>query len=546
MTIKISKRWFACGALLGALLACPYGVSRSASAQIAEELPPPSTSSQDLQASQESVNKEAALIEEVIDPELIFRVDPTRSRILRTRIPITRLAITNPNVVDVTELSPMEIEVVGVNPGETTMTLWFQSAVGEEQMLRYLVKVGTDEAPQQAVEAQFMKLETRINELFPNSRIQLIPVADKIIVRGDARDAEEAAQILAVLGGQSIDSSGNSVGSVNLGQLARLPNQEALPVNSLVSLLRVPGEHQVMLKVRIAEINREAVRELGLNFDVLKDNFQISSTFGGAGNITAILDGMDVSLFIRAFSSNGVGKVLAEPTLVTMSGQTANFIAGGEFAVPTTVGVDGVGAVATDFYGFGTQLAFTPSVIDKDKIRLSVAPSFSTVNPDLAVNGIPGLNTRGATTTVELREGQWLAIAGLIQDTSGGRRSRVPYIGDIPVIGAAFGQQNTERSETELVILVSPELVHPLEPEQMPLFLPGMDVTEPTPREFFWHQQIEGLPEQHFRSTIWPAYRHQHHHLNREMRQAYREAKASSRFQSSQDYYMHGPQGFSK
>ncbi len=491
--------------------------------------------------------KEASLIKAVLDPELIFRLEQNRSRIIKTAIPVTRVAITDPSIVDINEFGPTELEIIGLEAGETTMTLWFNTPGKEEQVLRYVVKVGADEAEKEQVEVEFNNLERRLRELFPNSRIQLIPIADKLILRGDARDAEEAARILSVVSGQSVDNSGNlaqgGLTPSTVGAFADIPD---FPTTRVVNLLRVPGEQQVMLRVRIAEISRTAVREMGLDFNVFGDNFSISNFLGSSGNISAILDGGDVNLFIKAFSSNGVGRVLAEPTLVTLSGKPANFISGGEFAVPTTVGVDGVGAIATDFYGFGTTVQFTPTVLDKDKIRLQVSPQFSTVDQDLSVNGIPGLNTRGASTTVELREGQWLAIAGLIQDTGGGSRSRVPYIGDVPILGAAFGNQHTERNETELVILVSPELVHPMEAEQVPLFLPGMDVTEPTPHEFFGHQQIEGLPDEHFRSTIWPAYRHQLAHENKEIRDAYRESKSRERYRRTQKYYLSGSHGFSE
>ncbi|MFT5527296.1 MAG: pilus assembly protein CpaC, partial [Pirellulaceae bacterium] len=230
-------------------------------------------------------------------------------------------------------------------------------------------------------------------------------------------------------------------------------------------------------------------------------------------------------------STNGYGKILAEPNLVTLSGQPATFIAGGEFAVPTAVGIDGVSAATTSFRGFGTQLSFTPTVMDKDKVRLLVAPSFSSINSTNAVGGIPGLNIRAVTTTVDLREGQWLAIAGLIQDEQGGERKRIPFLGDIPIVGAAFGDQSTTRDETELIILVSPELVHPLEPEKAPLLLPGMRVTESTNRDFFLGQKIEGQPDVHYRSTVWTAQKNQ--------------MRASRNAHQRKSYYICGPQGFS-
>jgi len=237
---------------------------------------------------------------------------------------------------------------------------------------------------------------------------------------------------------------------------------------------------------------------------------------------------------------------LAEPTLVTLSGQTANFIAGGEFPVPTTVGVAGVGAVSTTFRGFGTQLAFTPTVLDKDRIRLQVSPSFSTLNATNSVNGIPGLNTRAVDTTVDLREGQWLAIAGLIQDEQGGTRGRIPGIGDVPLLGALFGNQSFTRDETELVVLVSPELVHPLEAEQVPMLLPGMEVTDPTNYDFFWRQQIEGTPNVHHRSTVWPVYQRRIRDAKAAAKLEARQAKQNAGYQDCQKYFVQGPHGFSE
>lgn len=487
--------------------------------------------------------KEDSLIQSVVEPELIFQLEPTRSKLVRTRMPVSRIAITDPMIVEVIQYGPNEFEFIGRQSGETTLTLWFGQPLGQQSVLRYLVKVGPDESKQIEAEIEYGDLQTRINEMFPNSQIQLIPIIDKLIVRGQARDAEEAAQIMAIIRGSSVNQQGiiqNGINTIATGQVARIPGADDLPTATVISLLNVPGEQQVMLKVRIAELTRTAARELGTSFNVLGDNFAIASTLGGAPNISAILDAGDVELFVRAFSSNGHGKILAEPTLVTLSGHTATFIAGGEFAVPTAVGVDGISAASTTFRGFGTQLAFTPTVLDKDRVRLNVVPSFSSLNQQNAVDGIPGLNTRAVATTVDLREGQWLAIAGLIQDEQGGSRVRIPGIGDIPVIGAAFGLSKTHRDETELVVLVSPELVHPLEAEQVPLLLPGMEVTDPTDTRFFLGMETEGNPNCFHRSTIWPQpYR-------RDLKNGRLPPRAMPLYTRSQGHYLCGPKGFSE
>jgi pilus assembly protein CpaC len=144
-----------------------------------------------------------------------------------------------------------------------------------------------------------------------------------------------------------------------------------------------------------------------------------------------------------------------------------------------------VSGINTQFQRFGTQLTFTPTVIDKDRIRLVVAPSFSAINRDLTVQGVPGLSNRSAETQVDMRVGQWLAIAGLLEDSQHGTKVRVPFVGDIPIVGAAFGQSTVERTETELIILVSPELVHPLDARETPMVLPGMEMAEPGDTSMF-------------------------------------------------------------
>ena len=512
--------------------------------------------------------KETSLIDEVLEPELLFLLDPAQSKVVKTKIPVDRIAVTDPSFVEISEYGPTEFEVIGLKPGETTMTIWFRpnsdqlqspngrvnsvstgsrskSANDGQLTLRYLVKVAAPQAVALRVESEFSKLESRINELFPNSQVQLFPVADKMIIRGQARDAKEASDILSLLGrpgGQAQTQNGQNMGGV-LVQVANLPGAESLRFSSIINLLQVPGEQQVILKVRIAELTRSASRNAGVDFNIFKD-FTLTSSIGGGGNISAILNGGDIELFLKAFSTNGYGKILAEPTLVTLSGQPATFLAGGEFAVPTTVGVQGVGAISTTFKSFGTQLSFTPTVIDKDRIRLQVAPTFSTQSA-AGANGIPGLNTRSVTTTVDLREGQWLAIAGLIQDEQGGSRKRIPFLGDLPGLGAAFGSQTKNRNETELVVLVSPELVHPLEPDQVPALLPGMSVTDPTDTAFYLLQHTEGHPAFHHRSTVWPAYK-QHVQADKWIQKHLRQKVSAGYCEPQQQFYIAGPHGLSE
>ena len=508
--------------------------------------------------------KEQALISRIYEPELLLRVEPTQSKIIRTNYTLKRTAISNPDIVNIQVFGQNEIEIIGLQTGETTMTFWFDIPELGTQVLRYLVLVDSAQQQQRQREARHRELQSRINELFPNSQVFLFPIDDKVIVRGQARDSKEAAGIMSLLGqsstgrgfnrgfnGQFTGSQFSGVGGAGFGNFGGV-NQNGQSLQNtgggggnFINMLHVPGEQQVMLKVRIAELVRDSSRSSGFDFTTMFDNFSFSSIIsGGGGNLTAILDSGDVQFFLSALASHGYGKVLAEPTLVTISGKTARFLAGGEFAVPTSVGLGGIGAASTTFRGFGTELSFTPTVMDKDLVRLEVSPSFSSLNSDATVGGIPGLNRRSVDTTVDLREGQWLAIAGLIQDEQGGQRTRVPYLGDLPFLGGFFSTQNTSRFETELIVLVSPQLVHPLEEGQLPPLLPGMEVTEPTDDDFFIRNTTEGYQGFEHRSTVWPEVQRQHAGIERRQRSPLR--GRMRRFINAQNAYVCGYSGFSE
>lgn len=524
--------------------------------------------------------KERALVREILDPELLLKLEPGQSRILRTNYPVTQTAVSNPDIIEVSPFHVQELDLIGKNPGTTTLTIWFEVPNGSVHIIRYKVEVNSERLHQSKREEKVRELQNKVNEFFPNSQVVLVLVDDKVLVRGQARDAKEASEIMQALangqgsgfgfgngviagyGGQgfnngSLGGSSTSAGALGMaapGTLAGIDaagqdpqstsNASGLSGLRFVMMLEVPGEQQVMLKVRIAELSRTSSRNKGFNLNAIFDTAQITSTISAGGNLTAILGEGDVNFFLRCLASHGYGKILAEPTLVTISGKPASFLAGGEFAVPTTVGVGGVGGIATTFHGYGTELSFTPTVTDKDLVRLEVAPSFSSINSNATVGGIPGLNRRSVQTTVDLREGQWLAIAGLIEDEQGGQRIRVPFLGNLPIFGGMFGSQDTTRSETELIVLVSPQLVHPMEEIQVPLMLPGMRVTDPTDDDFFLRHMIEGYEGFDHRSTVWPEIESQTGGLRGVV---HRQARPSViRRIVEQENYMCGDCGFSK
>ncbi|NLX99070.1 MAG: hypothetical protein GXY83_23260 [Rhodopirellula sp.] len=484
-----------------------------------------------------------SLIGEFVDIETTLYLDPERSRILRTKKPVTRMSITDPAVLEAVQFSPTEWELIGGRTGQTSLTLWFAAPDGGHgEMIRYLVRVSPNTAIEDRRQIEYEDFEAKLNELFPGSTVQLIPVSDKLIVRGQARDSEEAAQILAMVTSGASGANGmiGAGGVVAAGSAAPpYPGTSDLPQSTVINMLEVPGEMQVLLKVRVAELSRSALREMGAKLNLDLGDFALSTALGANGAIRAVLDTEEFRLALQALSTNSYSKILAEPNLVTLSGHPAYFIAGGEFAVPIVVGVEGAAASTTTFRGFGTQLTFLPTVIDKDRIRLQVSPSFSTLNQGNAVNGIPGLDTRAVSTTVDLREGQWLAIAGLLEDQQHGSKARVPFAGDVPVLDTIFSRKESKRDETELLVLVSPELVHPLSANEAPRILPGMEVTEPGDVAFFFGGNYEGKPNCHHRSTVWPV-------LQREIYDAHCQAKRDARFQKCEGYYIQGSHGFSR
>ncbi|QDT42116.1 Type IV pilus biogenesis and competence protein PilQ precursor [Gimesia alba] len=488
------------------------------------------------------------LVDRIYESEVELSVQQRHSKILKMKMDVFRVAIADPSKIEVVAFGAQEVEVIGKETGTTTMTLW----LGEEanpQILSVQVKVEGDNSIEDLRRMEYGEFQRMINEFFPNSKIQLIPFADKLIVRGQARDEQEATQIISIIRARS-GSSGNNggIGNGSLfaeGQAADpFPDGAVLPEATVIDMMKVPGEKQVMLKVRIAQIDRSAARTASTDLIVNSGEFGFSQIFtgvaqqlagGGTGLVTASLNSKHVDLFISALAQNGYAKILAEPNLVTISGRAANFISGGEFAVPTVVGVGGAQAATTTFKGFGTQLTFLPTVLDKDRIRLQVTPTFSTVNPALSVNGILGVDTQSVSTTVDLREGQVLAIAGLIQEQQRGDLNRVPFIGDIPLVGTLFSNKAVSRDETELIVLISPELVHPMEPEDAPTVLPGMEVTEPGDVDFFFMNNIEGKPDVHHRSTVWYM---QKKRIHQQQKDYIHQTK-------SDKYYINGDYGFS-
>lgn len=459
-----------------------------------------------------------AQIRALPDIQAKMKVVQRRSQLLVGKHNISRTAVADGGIVEVVQYSENELAIIGQGMGQTTVTLWFDD--GSEPLI-YLVEVIRDPSLDEQRRHDYGKLEKKLALMFPNSKVYLIPFSNKILVKGQARDTEEATRILDIIRGEVITQNGGLVGpqpglnngwgggnfydinGITAGGGSNNGYGNWTPMdqwsNNIVNMLEVPGEFQVAIRVRIAELNRSELKRMGVSFDfvVNEEAAQIASVLaGGASTVSGVFSAGDINVLVDALSANGHATLLAEPTLTVESGHPASFISGGDFAVPTTVGVQGVGAIATQFRGYGVSLTVIPTILDEDLIRLQINPEFSELNSANAVNGIPGTNLRRVSTTVKMREGQTIALAGLFSRQTRSEVARIPFLGEIPLIGPiAFANKRASADEKELLILVSPEIVRAMEPDEVPP-MPGYEVTHPNDQEFFLRGMTAGAPDQ--------------------------------------------------
>jgi len=491
-------------------------------------LPPPSDAAR---------KRESRFVEAEIDPELPLSLVVGRPKILRLTDTPRRIFVPDEETIRaeiIDRESGRELAVTGLKPGTTTLMLWFDDKTDPsgQSIISYLVRVYEDPVLKRPLE----EVERDVNQKFPDSFVELADVNGRLMVSGQARDAIEMSQILQVLVAARGVAAGvrrvspvrtvSSVVDFATNEPLDLEAQEAdnrslldpvaLAQAGIINRMHVPGEQQVMLRVTVAEVNRSAARSLGLNFTAIQNSNLFSNTTGTvAGNVRALLDGGDISLRIEALRRLSLSRTLAEPNLVAINGQAANFLAGGQFPIPV-IAAGGVGnnLQGVQFVPFGVQLRFIPIIQDRDVIRLQINADISTRDEALGANigggggggggggtAVPGLNSRTFSSTVELRSGQTLAVAGLLQTNFGASSDRIPWLGDLPLVGPLTGANRTSAAEQELVILVTPELVAPLDSCAVP-GLPGNDVYEPTDVEFFLSNRLESRRSRDFRSPV--------------------------------------------
>jgi pilus assembly protein CpaC len=439
------------------------------------------------------------------------------------------IALGDPSIVDFEVIGLTRIRLTGLRIGTTDLSLTTADGLSRSIEIHVVADLRT--------------LRARLEAVFPDSSVTVTQIADHIILRGQARTAAQAAAIhqmtevwlKSVQGAQTRRvSSGTSGGTASQnagGESAANADsvrsvEPELQVSAgavegqIVNLLTVPGSQQIMLKVQIAELNRTALRRLGASFLFTDGQAAFGANTGasspgfpflGAASSKVggvIVDGSgSLAYIIDAMRKNAVLKILAEPTLVSYSGHEATFLAGGEFPVPVPQGGgSGINTVTVQWKEFGVKLGFLPNILDGDRIRLTVTPEFSTIDRSLGtvlvVGGtpVPGLNTRRSTTTMEMMPGQTLAMAGLLQLTMNNETQRIPGFGDLPVLGPFFSNNTGERTEKELIVMVTPYMVEPVEECETGL-LPGEEIQEPNDLEFFLLGRIEGRTGADFRST---------------------------------------------
>jgi pilus assembly protein CpaC len=406
------------------------------------------------------------------------------SRLLKLDQKIPRVQVNNPELVELTPLSPTEVQASAKKTGVTQINLWDES--GQIHTLDVIIYGDTRE------------LEMVLRSLYPNASIKVMPLANAAVVSGYLDDVNQMNRIIEIAG-------------------------EYYP--RIINNMTIGGVQQVLLHVKVMEVSRTKLRNLGIDFANLSPTtFAASGVSGLLGSVTGPLTGSlsptsitgntltsgittagkpNLSfgvvnqgnaffMFLNALRQNNLAKIMAQPDLVTVSGRPAYFNVGGEFPIQVP---QSLGTISIQYKRYGTQIDFVPIVLGNGAIRLEVKPRVSEIDTSLGViiNGtnVPALKTREVDTGVEMRPGETLAIAGLIQHRTEAAFTGIPWVSELPWIGTFFRQVHEETNEIELLILVTPELVEAMDPRDVPPCGPGLSTTSPNDVQLFLRGHIE-------------------------------------------------------
>jgi pilus assembly protein CpaC len=407
-------------------------------------------------------------------------VSMNRAIVVESEVPFAELSIANPAIADFSTLSDRTIYVLGKTPGRTTLSLFD----GTGQLITNLdVHVNTD----------ISEFKERLRQILPGEPIEVRTANDGIVLSG------------------TVSSSARLQRALDLA--------ERYAPERVSNLMSVSGKQQVMLKVRFAEMQRSVSKALSTSLAVdgigatsgtgagfVGSRLTTGQIGGGAGDLlvpgnlggntaagTAFfgfdIGSVEVGILLEALETKGVVRTLAEPNLTALSGQEATFLAGGEFPIPVAQDND---TTTIEFKPFGVELNFVPRVVDDGIINLEIDAAVSSIDSSVAlVTGginVPAFRRRDTSTTVSMRDGESFAIAGLLQDDFRDNNAQVPWLGDIPVLGALFRSADYERAQTELVIIISAHLVSPTRGEA--LALPTDRVRLPTDGDLFLNGRV--------------------------------------------------------
>jgi pilus assembly protein CpaC len=380
-----------------------------------------------------------------------------QSRVINFDKPIGRFSVSNSEIAEAVLVAPDQVLVNGKAYGQVNFIAWEQSG-GKFIVFDVYVR------------ANLSLIDSQIRALFPKDDIRLSQANGSVVISGNVNDPRTVTQIQAV-----IEAAG-----------FKTVNMLGSPVKNAM---------QVQLQVRVAEVSRTKLRELGASLATANGGTSAFSSPAGPATLNEIDGGIMKFLFsganlflfnsaintqamIHALKTEGALRALAEPNLIAMDGEEASFLAGGEYPVPVIQGGGERNSVSIVFKAYGVKLNFKPTIIDENHIRLVLEPEVSTIDFSTGVKFdgflIPGLRTRRAKTGIELRDGQSFALAGLLDNNETRSISKIPVLGDIPILGALFKSKSFQKQETELVFFVTAQLVKPVNPDDLPQ-LRGVD-----------------------------------------------------------------------
>jgi pilus assembly protein CpaC len=428
-----------------------------------------------------------------------------KSTLVRLPAPIERISIGNPNVLDVTLTGTRELYLLGKSLGASNVMLWRKG--GSVTVIDVSVVIDTS------------TLQAQIAQILPGEKgIVVRSASDSIVLSGTVSSSVKADQAVSlaegyaraqarqtVAAGQGIGTAPGGAAGAAAGTASAQRSGGGRNDPSVINLMSILQPQQVMLEVKVAEVSRSLLDQFGVSLNLNRVSgsltwgvitSQLQDVFGRLGIVNRA---NGTSAFIDGKYDDGLVKVLAEPTIMSVSGQEASFLAGGKIFIPVARSNNATGTVTITLEEkeFGVGLKFTPVVLDGDMISLKVAPEVSelsrTGSPFVTTGGVttvlPSFTTRRAQTTVQMRDGQSLAIAGLIKNNVTENISRFPFLGEIPVIGALFRSTEFQTDRSELLFVITPRLVQSL---QAPPPLPTDSFKPPSREEMLLKGQLEG------------------------------------------------------